>query len=268
MPKNKNKSKYTSFVIVSDGKEEPKSFRLSNRLIRAALVVLIVLGVLIVSGAISYWKVASMALENNRLKEENYKLSKSLEKMNKINEDLNRIRQYGNKIRTSLSGYLSIENNPKDEDSSSLEKMDFEKIGLVKKRSIFRSIPSLMPIDGFLSRGFENDMFINKAHLGVDLVAATGTPIKASADGVVLFSGWTDDGGNVLIIRHGYGFISIYKHNESNLVSELERVSKGQVVALLGNTGKITSGAHLHFEVWKNGSPVNPLTYINEGRLN
>lgn len=80
-----------------------------------------------------------------------------------------------------------------------------------------------------------------------------------------MFSGWTVDGGNVLILDHGFGFMTLYKHNERNLVKRLERVQKGQTIALTGNTGKITSGPHLHYEIWKNGRPVDPATYMNQG---
>ncbi len=267
MAKKKNKPKYTSFLIVSDSSKEPKTIRMHNRLLKAIFVALVVFVVLVVAGAVSYWKVASMALENTRLKEENFKLMKSMESMNKINEELNLIKQYGNKLRSSLSGYVNMK-EAMPADSVSLTALDFDQMNLAEQRTIFRTIPNLLPVDGFMSRGFESNSLISEAHMGVDLVAPTGTAVKATADGVVMFSGWTDDGGNVIIIKHGYGFMSIYKHNERNLVSELERVSRGQVIAMLGNTGEISSGAHLHFEVWCNGAPVNPLIYVNEGNLN
>ena len=98
---------------------------------------------------------------------------------------------------------------------------------------------------------------------GLDIAAAKGTPVKATADGTVIFSGWTLESGYVMIIKHNYGFTSLYKHSQQNLVETMENVKKGQVVALVGNTGEISSGAHVHFEIWKNGQPLNPLAYVS-----
>jgi murein DD-endopeptidase MepM/ murein hydrolase activator NlpD len=99
-------------------------------------------------------------------------------------------------------------------------------------------------------------------HLGIDIAAAKGTPVKATADGLVIFSGYTVEEGNVVILKHRDNFYSFYKHNLTNLCSELEYVKKGQAIALLGDTGEVSSGAHVHFDIWRGQKPVDPLLYI------
>ena len=98
-------------------------------------------------------------------------------------------------------------------------------------------------------------------HLGIDIAAASGTPVRAAADGIVMSAGWKDDLGNEIIIVHGNGFTTVYGHNKLLYITNREFVEKGQVIALLGNSGEST-GPHLHFEIWKNLQPVNPRNYI------
>jgi len=217
----------------------------------------------IIFGAVTYWKVAEIALDYNRLEEENFKLRKSMETINELRQDLHSMKKMDQKIRASLDGYVSVVNS-KDLDSTVITDLNFKKMTVDQEKTIFNSVPSLMPVEGFITRGFDVSSLFADPHMGMDIAAATGTPVKATADGIVMFSGWTDDGGYVLILKHDFGFMSVYKHNECNLVSPLENVMKGQVIALLGNTGKITSGAHLHFEIWSDNKPIDPILYLEE----
>ncbi len=262
MPAYREKEpRYINFLIVPDGKEEPYTYRVRRGWLYVAGAFLALIVVLIVFGALSYWKVAEVALDYNRLKEENFKLVKSLQKIEKLKKDLEWVKQYETQIRSSLNGYVTIE-EAADNDTLISQKLDFARMSSLRKRTIFNYVPSYMPVDGFMARGFETTALFTDPHLGLDIAAPTGTPVKAVANGVVLFSGWTDAGGYTIILEHDYGFISVYKHNERNLVNKLERVTRGQVIALLGNTGKITSGPHLHLEIWKNGLPVDPVRYL------
>ncbi len=255
--------KYINFLIIPDGKEEPRSFRLSLTAVRILIVVLVFLLFLISGGFIAYWKLGSLVLENNHLKEENFKLVKSLKQVDQLKEQLVALQNFQKKIRSSFEGYIKVEESSKL-DSISWNELSFETMDIGQARSLFNNIPSLIPVEGFIARGYEPSSLISDAHLGIDIAAKTGTPIRAPADGVVLFEGWTNDGGNMIVILHSFGFITVYKHNETNLVKELEKVRKGQVIALLGNTGEITSGPHLHYEIWRNNQPVNPINYLNE----
>lgn len=123
--------------------------------------------------------------------------------------------------------------------------------------------PAMMPAQGYLTRGFDAE----QRHFGIDIAGKTGTPVVAAADGYVVFSGWTYQDGQVLILSHSGGFLTYYKHNQSLLKSANIFVRRGEPIALLGNSGRTSSGPHLHFEVWKDGAPVDPARYLLQTTL-
>lgn len=118
--------------------------------------------------------------------------------------------------------------------------------------------PLIMPVNGIVSRGFEPA----QKHNGVDVAAKIGTPVYAAAPGYVMFAGWTYEDGNVVMLSHGPGYVTVYKHNSTLLVSEGSYVRRGQAIALVGNTGATSKGPHLHFEVLKDGVPQDPQEYL------
>lgn len=122
----------------------------------------------------------------------------------------------------------------------------------------FRELYLFSPLEGIVSDGFDpkND------HFGTDIVAKENEPVKCVADGVVVFSSWTLDSGYVLGVQHRGNLISVYKHNSELLKNVGSFVTAGEIIAIIGNTGELTSGPHLHFELWHNGNPVNPQEYV------
>ncbi len=120
------------------------------------------------------------------------------------------------------------------------------------------TLPISLPADGYITRRFD----MGGGHAGIDIAGKINTPIAAVADGTVLFSGWTYHDGNMVIISHGGGYFSVYKHNQSNLVRQGAIVRRGETIALLGNTGKQSFGPHLHFELWRDGVPLDPAYYL------
>lgn len=122
----------------------------------------------------------------------------------------------------------------------------------------FRELFLFTPMEGIITDGFNP----KKDHYGVDIVAKENEPVKCAADGVVIFSSWTLDSGYVLGIQHRGNLISVYKHNSELLKNVGNFVSGGEIIAIIGNTGELTSGPHLHFELWHNGNPVNPQEYV------
>lgn len=114
------------------------------------------------------------------------------------------------------------------------------------------------PVSGPVSEGYN----VNDRHYGVDIVVAENTPVKSVSDGTVIFGEWTVETGNVIIIEHSYGMISVYKHNSSLIKSQGERVRKGEVIATAGSTGEFSTGPHLHFELWVDGQSVDPTDFI------
>ena len=113
-------------------------------------------------------------------------------------------------------------------------------------------------------KGTISDTFNSKIkHFAVDIVVANNTPVKSVADGTVIFSEWTARTGNVLIIEHANHLISVYKHNSSLNKEQGDLVTSGEVIAYSGNTGELSTGPHLHFELWGDGYPLNPEDFIN-----
>ncbi len=114
------------------------------------------------------------------------------------------------------------------------------------------------PINGVVSAAYEPEV----RHYGIDLVTSPDESVLATLDGTVVFTGFDPNFGNVIQIQHRNGFLSIYKHNELLLKETGDPVVAGEAIALVGNTGKLSTGPHLHFELWYRGSPVNPAEYI------
>lgn len=100
-------------------------------------------------------------------------------------------------------------------------------------------------------------------HYGVDIVAPKNAPIKATLNGTVIFANWTPDHGYVLQIQHDHNFVSAYKHNSVLLKKVGDYVSAGDAVAIIGNSGELSDGPHLHFELWENGKPLDPMLYVS-----
>lgn len=115
------------------------------------------------------------------------------------------------------------------------------------------------PIKGLITNHFNP----RENHLGIDVVAKKNEVVKSCQEGIVVFSEWTSETGYTLILQHRGNFISVYKHNSSLLKEQGENVKAGEPVAIIGNSGELTTGPHLHFELWFDGNPVNPENYIS-----
>jgi murein DD-endopeptidase MepM/ murein hydrolase activator NlpD len=126
--------------------------------------------------------------------------------------------------------------------------------------------PSIMPTQGWLSSAFSSMrthpiLHMARPHEGIDVSAPMGSPIEAPAAGVVTDAGWETGYGNTITINHGFGIVTKFAHASKLLVKTGQRVSRGQRIALVGNSG-LATGPHLHYEVHVNGRPVNPLKYV------
>jgi murein DD-endopeptidase MepM/ murein hydrolase activator NlpD len=114
------------------------------------------------------------------------------------------------------------------------------------------------PISGFISDKYD----VKKGHFGVDVVSKTNEPVKCIADGTVIFSSWTQDAGYVVAIQHSANLISLYKHNAELYKKVGTFVNAGEIISLVGNSGEMTNGPHLHFELWYNGNSLNPEEFV------
>jgi len=133
------------------------------------------------------------------------------------------------------------------------------------RTSLLRASPSVWPVRGWVTSHYgwrhQPTAGATRLHTGLDIAAPIGTPIIAPADGHVIFAGYHTAYGNLIVVDHGYGLTSKYAHTSRMLVAVGERVQRGDLIARVGNTGRST-GPHLHFEVIKDGVPMNPMRYL------
>jgi len=129
-----------------------------------------------------------------------------------------------------------------------------------KEKIAYKKLDFIWPVEGRLGEGFDERE--SKRHMGIDIRSQTGTSIKASSSGIVIYSGNTIRGyGNLIILRHSEEFVTVYAHNQVNLVEEGIWVERGQIIGKVGQTGR-ASGPHLHFEIRKNNQAVDPLLFL------
>ena len=153
-----------------------------------------------------------------------------------------------------------LELNPSKADSLLREKVRNEdKYNLFESATSVKDFVFFPPVNGSISSGFEP----NEKHFAVDIVVPTNTPVKATSDGRVLFASWTSDAGYVITIDHGDELVSVYKHNSSLTKSQGDFVRSREVIAISGASGELSTGPHLHFELWSNGTPLNPTNFID-----
>ncbi len=189
------------------------------------------------------------------------------------------LENYTKAIRPVLTGEIKGKDNIDSiQNNKSRFTIDSSKLNASKEDSLFREevenrdkfsisdgkndkakIVFFAPLSGDLSESYN----ANNKHFAVDIIAKTGTPVKAIADGTVIFSEWTTETGYVIILKHSNNFLSVYKHNGTVLKQQGDLVRSGEAIASVGSTGELTTGPHLHFELWSDGYAVNPQNYID-----
>ncbi len=120
------------------------------------------------------------------------------------------------------------------------------------------AFPALFPIQGVRTRGFDTV----SGHFAIDIAAEEGSAVRAIEGGFVVLSDWTHEGGYTIAVQHSDGFVSIYKHNSSLLRKTGDPVRARDVIALSGNTGEVTTGPHVHLELWRDGVPMDPEAFL------
>ena len=270
--------KYRLVILNEDTFEEKVSFKLTRLNV---FVVVTISAILLIAGttvliAFTGLREYIPGYSSTALKQRAVHLAYTTDSLQSVVELNN---QYLNSIKKVLTGDVKSANFNKD---SLLEaqRMNPEEVDLSpsKEDSLLREMvvqedkynfletatskanyALFPPLKGPFSEGYN----IKEKHYGVDIVASHNAPIKSVADGTVIFSGWTAETGNVIIVEHSYGLLSIYKHNSSLTKEQGERVQRGEVIATAGSTGEYSTGPHLHFELWSEGRPVNPTDFID-----
>lgn len=262
--------KQLSLIVVPDDNSGMRSYKVSYALLYTFAGLVGIFIITFVFFVVTYAHVLNRAQRVEELMVQNASLIGRSAQLDSLRSELVQLQAMGIQIKNMMGIDISKEdsmlvanlspvaNSPSISDASELAEGTTS-----EQRSLLKAIPSLWPVKGYVTRGFyttggeKSDQY----HPGMDIAAKRNTPIQAAAEGVVVASDWDETYGYRVILDHGFGITSLYGHNARNLVRAGDRVARGQTIAFLGSTGK-SSAPHLHFEVMKNGVPVNPSDYL------
>jgi murein DD-endopeptidase MepM/ murein hydrolase activator NlpD len=280
------KNRYTVVLVPDEDASKAKNFQIAFWQLATGFVLFAVLAVMIVVLTLTYTPLGQVFPLSNKGLENRYnkELVSLNQRMMSLMEQLVELRSYNIKLRRAFGENITLSDSgvvKVTSRNSQAEKSDLIQEGQIAARSTQLmnpaqrmipaqtaksetdgrsavSFPAIFPTEGYMTRGFEPEY----NHYGLDIAGKIGTLIIAAADGNVVFSGWTYNDGYVVIVSHASGFMSFYKHNQTLLKSAGSFVRRGEPIATLGNSGTTSSGPHLHFEIWKDGIPVDPSVYM------
>ncbi len=289
----RKKQQRTTFVVVPGGESQTKSFSVSKTGIfsSAVVFVLFIMGLTLVMVIYTplgiHLPIINPELENKyekqvvEIKEKLEDVMIRLVATEEYNVKLRRV--LGEKISRTDSSLHKQGTNPSSSVTKLLEGAPSEPEGqqqsaktsgvsprtLEKNQSVAgnsfhapfspqQDFALTMPTLGYLTRGYE----IEQGHYGIDYAGKEGSPVVAAANGNIIFADWTYDFGYMIIIAHNDGYTTVYKHNQTLVKNVSASVKRGEIIALLGNTGRTSAGPHVHFEIWKDGVPLNPTNYL------
>jgi len=276
--KRKLLHKYRLVILNEDTFEERISFKLTRLnvfvLVTFSAIILIVLTTFLI--AFTSLREYIPGYSSTVLKQKAIDLNEKIDSLQQITV---RDSIYLASIRNVLTGEIKSESINKDSLFQSIE-IDSDEVDLTPskqdsllreevtqedKYNLFETATSKVnfvlfpPVKGEITQKYNP----KEKHFAVDVVVPRDTPVKATADGMVIFSEWTAATGYVIIIEHSNNLVSVYKHNASLTKQQGDLVTAGEVIASVGNTGELTTGPHLHFELWSEGYSIDPATIID-----
>tara|TARA_B100000795_G_scaffold112345_1_gene83110 strand:- start:28 stop:894 length:867 start_codon:yes stop_codon:yes gene_type:complete len=275
--KQKLTDKYRLVVLNDDTFEERFSLKLSRLNVFVLGGVFSILLIVITSVIIAFTAIKEYipGYASSKLKADAIKLTFDADS---LKQKLAILENYTKALKPILTGTISSEEidslqvkarqitideselDASKEDSLFREKIDREtRFAILNTDKSNVKIVFFAPLKGTISQDFE----ATSKHFAIDIVAETGSPVKAVADGTVIFSGWSAETGYVLLLKHDNDYISVYKHNGNLLKQQGDFVKSGEVIASVGSTGELSTGPHLHFELWKGGYAMNPTNFID-----
>ena len=271
--------KYTTVLFVGEEGDQPFSFRIPSKFIKkrgaiikgtiASLSAIVLITLTLLTGLIIEKIKTSDLNEQIAIMQQDLLLMDSLHikhKVNSIEERIEKIDDFleekGINTETEPVGGEFNENRPFD-----FKVYDFYDDHTTKLIRDIRNVPLGLPHIGEMSSqyGYRNNPFGGRStefHSGMDFKGSIGDPIKATADGIIVLADWKGGYGRTVIIKHDYGYETLYGHLSGLNVMQGQKVTAGDVIGFLGSTGRST-GPHLHYEVRKHGNDVNPEDYIN-----
>ena len=273
MPKRQGRQ--LSVLIIPDDGSSTKEFKLGYGLIRGLLLAELLLFVLVILGGVFYSRSLYWESEALRLTRDNQSLQNEMRQVTELADAVSRMKRVEQQLHAMLSPAIQVPEIPVE------EPVDVEApaltTGVERKRTVTRMarrglataddrlLPNVWPVgrfDGIVTQEFDPPSgTVREGHLGIDIAAAEGAIITATADGRVVFAGEDEILGQVVSIDHLGVYLTRYGHNSALLVRTGDSVRKGQPVALVGNTGR-TTAPHLHYEIWQQGTARNPRDFL------
>ena len=270
------KNKFFRFAIINDNSlEEVFNIKFSRaRLLWLTAAILLAISVIFVL-LLGYTPLRNLIPGKSKTHVQN-ELIMMIQKADSLEKSLGNYSLYTKNLKKVLSDSVSLDSvqdlfregftvnefdfKPSVEDSILRAEVEAEESISLNSNLKEKKLNSffIKPVDGLITEGFNKKI----GHFGVDVVSKKGAFISSIDDGMVLFSSWTHEFGYVLVIKHQNSFISFYKHNSEVFKSKGDYVKSGEAIAIIGNSGKYSTGPHLHFELWKGSSAVNPVNYI------
>ncbi len=262
--------KRMNVLIVPDEGGQSRRLNLPLFVLKIAAWIVMFLVLAVILAIFSYSRFAQKALDWNRLAAENERLSDENRRVLRMAQEVaesrsilvDLLRAYQEKKRPIPDSLFELTAG------GVISGLSEESLTLLKSQMhsptqfLRRGLPTLTPARGFISQRFlEDPLFPERSHLGIDIAGREDTPVIAAASGTVIFEGWTSYFGNCLILAHRDGYVTFYGHHRQNLRRVAEEVKRGEPIALLGSTGH-SSAPHLHFEIWKDGIPIDPLKLL------
>lgn len=271
--------RYVSFLIVPEGNPKSLKFKLSLPAIRIILGGLGILVLFVVVLSVLHGRLLCQMIAGKSLKQENERLKRYNARVVELEQELQEYKgfvarvaelagvQFQQEADVQLAHYTE-DVGLEDAELLSLAGQTEADVPLVVDSAAFESdslrhVPLGAPIEGWITQEFAMNLpGFGGNHPGIDFAAKTGTEVRATADGAVILAEWHETYGNLVAVDHGKGFVTYYGHNSKNLVNVGDAVSRGQVIALSGNTGR-SSAPHLHYEIRKDDIPVDPESFLS-----
>jgi murein DD-endopeptidase MepM/ murein hydrolase activator NlpD len=251
-----------TIILVPQGGAKTYSFQARVGLLLAIAVLFVVLQLLSVTFMFSYGQLFAASRQRAKLEEQVAGLKRELTQIEELRRELTETEKTRQKVLAILSARGTVVDSfQTGEEAAVVASLDTDEL-LVRGEDFLRSVPRSWPVRGPVTKVYlaaEKDA--RTFHPGIDIAAATGTPVRAAAAGIVTFARWDPEYGNLVVLEHGLGLETRYGHNERLSVQVGDRVERGQLLAAVGSTGR-SSAPHLHFEIRKDGAPIDPRQYL------
>lgn len=255
--------KYYSLMIVPDGVEHPVGIRMRAWLFKVLVAIFAITVIGLIGFFTFYGSIVVQAARADFLERENAELKRYKYKLGVLEENMRDTRQIVERISKLAGVDFVLPGVPPDSEIfAGIERIPPAIIANAEIGSENR--PNGLPMQGFMTRGFSLDR--DEYHPGVDIAATVGTPVLATASGVVSFAGFDSTYGLMVVIEHEGDVSTVYGHNSELLVETGSEVLVGGRIALSGNTG-VSTAPHLHYEVREHDKPVNPLNYMTRHEI-